>query len=178
MLIKNLSKRERFIAVSAVSFVALAALYNFIIDPVISRWQDLNDRINSKTAMLRKDLSLLAAKKGIEANYAKFSRYIKSDKNQEESAAEALTFLEDLSRSDSCTVLNIKPIGVKDYGSYKEILIDLSSDGGVGQFTKFLYDVETSKNMLLKIRRFSLSSKAGQESALKGTFLIAKIVSE
>jgi hypothetical protein len=86
--------------------------------------------------------------------------------------------LENLSRSDSCAIANIKPIGTKDFVTYKELLIDLSSEGTVSQFTKFLYDIENTKNMILKVRQFVLTSKAGQEGVLKGTFLISKIIIE
>ena len=75
-------------------------------------------------------------------------------------------------------MINIKPIGTKDFGRYKELLIDLSSEGSLQQFTKFLYDVENAKNMILKVRHFVLTSKAGQEGALKGAFLISKIIIE
>ena len=121
---------------------------------------------------------MLSAKSSLEANYSKFAKYVRSDKGEEEAAAELLTYLESLSRNDSCLVINIKPIGIKDLGAYKEVLIDLSSEGSLQQFTKFLYDVENAKNMILKVRHFVLTSKAGQEGALKGAFLISKIIVE
>ncbi len=178
MFIKNMSKRERYIALAAISFIAIAILYNFIIDPIAKEWQSLDNEMASKTAALRRDLDILSARKTLETNYSKFAKYIKSDKSEEESVADLLSYLESLSRSDSCLVINIKPIGAKDIGLYKELLIDLSSEGGIQQFTKFLYDVENTKNMILKVRHFVLTSKSGQEGTLKGSFLISKIIIE
>lgn len=176
MIIKNMSKRERYIALAAVSFVFAAVIYNFVIDRIVRQWQSLNDRMGLRTSALKKDIALLASRKTLEANYAKFSKYIRSGNSEEESAAETLAYLENLSRSDLCLILNIKPIGSRDLVSYKEMLIDLSCEGSIGQLTKFLYDIENTKDAILKVRHFVLTSKAGQDGALKGSFLISKII--
>ncbi|MDD5428423.1 MAG: hypothetical protein PHI58_04195 [Candidatus Omnitrophica bacterium] len=178
MLMKNMNKRERVIAIATVSFVSLAILYSFVLDPVLRGWQGLNNEMRSKAAVLKKDLAMLASRKTLEANYEKFSKYVMSGKSEEETVSEALSYLENLSRADSCVLQNIKPIGTKDYGTYKELLIDLTCDGSISQFTKFLYDIENTKNMILKVRHFILTSKAGQEGALKGSFLISKVIIE
>jgi hypothetical protein len=176
MFIKNMSKRERSIALAAISFVAAAILYNLMIDPVIRSWQELNAEIESKSSALKNQMAMLSARDAIAATYSKFDKYVKSGKSEEETIADTLLYLEGLSRGDSCLVVNIKPIGTKKYVSYKELLIELSSEGSVKQFTKFLYDVENTKNMILKVRHFILTSKAGQEGALRGNFLISKLI--
>ena len=178
MFIKNMSKRERYIALAAFSFVFIAILYNFVIDPVFRARYTLNTDIQAKTAALKRDLAMVASRGTLEANYSKFSKYVKSEKSEEEAVAETLTYLEDLSRADSCRIINIKPISTKSFDSYKEVSIDLSSEGTLSQFSKFLYDVENAKNMILKVRNFVLTAKAGQEGVLKGTFLITKIIIE
>jgi hypothetical protein len=57
-------------------------------------------------------------------------------------------------------------------------MVDLSSEGSLSQFTKFLYDIENTKSAILKVRHFVLTSKAGQEGALRGSFIISKIIIE
>ena len=178
MFIKNMTKRERYIALTTVLLIGIAIIYAVRIDPIAKEWQTLNNEMKAKSAALKRDLNMLYAKASLETNYSKFAKYVKSDKSEEETAADLLSYLESLSRSDSCLVINIKPIGTKDFTSYKELLIDLSSEGSLQQFTKFLYDVENTKNMILKVRHFVLTSKAGQEGALKGSFLISKIIVE
>jgi len=178
MFIKNLSKRERNIAATTVLLIGAAFVYNFIIEPVAGQWASLNSQIESKADALKRDIRMLSNRKAIEEEYAKFSKYVKPGKSEEEATAETLSYLENLSRSDSCLIVNMKPISTKDFGAYKELLIDMSSEGAVNQFTKFLYDVENSKNMILKVRQFVLTPKAGQEGTLKGSFLISKIIIE
>ena len=178
IFLKNMSKRERYIAIATLSFVAIAIIYSFVFYPIAGQWQALNNEAVSKSSALKRDLNMLAARQVLESSYSKFSKYVKSEKSEEEAAADVLSYLEGISRGDSCLVINIKPIGTKDFGPYKELLIDLSSEGSVSQFTKFLYDVENTKNAILKIRHFVLTSKAGQEGTLKGSFLISKIIIE
>jgi Tfp pilus assembly protein PilO len=102
---------------------------------------------------------------------------VKSAKSEEESTAEIMTYIEDVSRKDSCLVVSIKPVGAKNLGSYKEILIDVNAEGSMDQFSKFLYDIENSADMILEVKRFTLNSKSSA-GTLKGTFLISKIIIE
>ena len=178
MFIKNMNKRERYIALAAVLVVAVTIIYNFVIDPVAKEWQSFNGEIEAKVSALTRDMSMLAARKTLESNYSAFSKYVRSGKSEEETTAEVLSYLEKLSRDDSCLILNIKPVSTKNLGAYKELLIDMSSEGSVSQFSKFLYDIENTQNMILKVRHFVLTSKAGQEGVLKGSFLISKIIIE
>jgi hypothetical protein len=178
MFIKNISKRERYIVLGTIIFVSAAILYSFVIDPVLHGWQALNSEMQSKAVALKRDFAMLSARKTLEEKYSKFSSYVKSDKSEEEAVAEVLSYLENLSRTDSCIILDVKPIGTKKYGSYRELLIDLSSEGSISQFTKFLYDVENTPNMILKVRHFIFTSKSGQEGALRGAFLISKVIVE
>ena len=178
MFIKNLSKRERNIAFATIAVFAAALFYNFIVDPVAKEWQSLNLQISSKTETLKKDLKMLSMEKELDSNYSKFSKYIRSAKNQDEEVADLLAYLESVSRSDSCLITNIKPIGVKEYAAYKEVLIDITAEADASRFSKFLYDIENSKNMILKVRRLTLTSTMGQAGILRGSFLIGKIIVE
>lgn len=178
MFMKNLSKRERNAAFTTVAILAIALFYNFIVDPIAREWQSLNFQISSKTETLKKDLKLLSMEKELDRNYSKFSKYIRSAGSQDEEVADLLAYLESVSRSDSCLITNIKPIGAKEYAAYKEVLIDISAEADASRFLKFLYDIENSKNMILKVRRLTLTSTMGQANALRGSFVIGKIIVE
>lgn len=178
MFIKKLSKRERYAALAAFLFVFTVIVYNFAVDPIARQWQALNNEIMAKTAMLKKDLGVLASRKALEAEYVRFSKYLKQENNEEETIAEVLACVEKISRENSCQVINVKPMGTRDFGAYKEIMIDVNAEADARQFSKFFYDIENADSMILKVRRFTLTSKAGQPGILKGTFLISKVVVE
>jgi len=176
MMFKNLNKRERNLAGATLLIVSLAFFYKFIIDPIFTGWVNLNDEIESKTNVLKKDSGILSKYKILEAEYAELSRYVKSSKGEKADAADILNYIENISKNDSCYLVNIKPIGTRNLSSYKEVLIDVTAEATMEQFSKFLYDIENAKDMLLRVKQFNINSKTGQAGTLKGTFLVSKIL--
>lgn len=175
MLIKNLTKRERRIAVITISMVGAALIYNFILDPLISRWKALNSETESRVNALEKDAFILANQKTVESEYARYAMSAKSQKSVERMAADLLAFIENTARNDSCFIVNIKPVGSKDLGTHKELWIDITAEAGMDQFSKFLYDIENNRDLLLNIERFTLNSKS-QSGVLRGSFIISKVI--
>jgi len=178
VILKNLSPRERNAALATAAVLAVAIAYNLVIDPIVREWQSLNFQISSKTKTLKKDLIILSMEEELDRNYSKFSKYIRSARSQDEEVADLLAYLESVSRNDSCLITNIKPVGAKEYAAYKEVLIDISAEADASRFLKFLYDIENSKNMILKVRRLTLTSMMGQANALRGSFIISKTIIE
>ena len=174
MFINNFNKRERYLALATLSIVSIALVYLFIVDPIAARWKNLNSRIRSRVNMLEKDSMLAANQKTIESEYAKLSKQVKPAKSNDQEVAETLTFIENISKNDACFIVNIKPIDIKDQGSYREILIDVTVEAPIGQLSKFLYDIENPRENLIDIKRFSISSKYGSTGVLKSTLLISK----
>ena len=174
MFINNFNKRERYLALAALSIVSIALVYLFIVDPIAARWKDLNSQIRSKVNMLEKDSRTAANRKTIEAEYAKLSKQGKPAKSKDQEVAETLTFIESVSKNDACFIVNIKPVDIKDAASHKEILIDLTVEASTAQLSKFLYDIENPRENLIDVKRFSISSKYGQAGVLKSTLLISK----
>jgi len=174
MFMNNFNKRERYLAVAAVSMVVIAVAYLFIVDPIVSRWKDLNNQIRAKVNILEKDSRLAANQKAVESEHSKLSKNGKSQKSNDQEVAETLTFIESVSKNDACFIVSIKPVDIKEGTSYKEILIDVTIEAPMAQLSKFLYDIENPRENLINIRRFSISSKYGQAGTLKSTLLISK----
>ncbi|MFA5146424.1 MAG: hypothetical protein WC515_03475 [Candidatus Omnitrophota bacterium] len=178
MVLKNLSKRERYIAFGTVALAASAAIYALIVEPVTQRWGRLNAEAMSRSAALKKDSKLISSYKTIEADYARISKFAKARKGGEEGLADMLTYIENISRNDSCAIVNIKPMGTKDFGDHKEVLIDVTAEADLTKFSRFLYDIENDKDMILRVKHFTISSRSTQEGSLRGTFLISKLLIE
>ena len=176
MFINNFSKREKLLALITISIVSIGVLYAAIIGPLASGLKNLNSQTQSKVDLLENDFKILTNQKTIESEYAKLSKYAKIGQNEEQAVADALAYIENVSRNDACLITNIKPIDVKGEASYKEILIDVSAEATIEQFSKFLYDIENPRDTLVNVKRFTLSAKSGQSGALKGTFIISKIL--
>ncbi|MDO8535929.1 MAG: hypothetical protein Q7S30_02845 [Candidatus Omnitrophota bacterium] len=174
MLINNFNKREKYLALATVSIVSIALVYIFIMDPIVSKWKNLNGQIRSKVGILEKDSRLTANKKMIEAEYTKLSKKGRPSNSKDQEVAETLTFIESVSKNDTCFIVNIKPIDVNGSDSRKEILVDVTVEASMAQLSKFLYDIENPRENLIDIKRFSVTSKYGQPGVLKSTLLISK----
>lgn len=178
VLLNNFSQRERYLALGTMSLIAIAVVYAFLIIPLYAGWTGLNNRVRSKIGALEKGYRILASQKMLESEYSKLSKYAKSGGSEETAVADTLAYIENISRNDSCFVANIKPIGITNEPSYKEILIDVTVEAPIAQFSKFIYDIENPRDVLVNIKRFTLSAKSGQAGNLKGTFLVSKILLE
>lgn len=176
MFINNFNKREKYLALATLSIAAIALIYVFIIDPVAARWKNINNQILSKIDMLEKNFRLAANQKTIESEYAKLSKRGSPARSKDQEAADTLAFIENVSKNDSCFIINIKPVDIIDSGSHKEILIDVTAEASVGQLSKFLYDIENPRENLINVQRFNVISKSGQAGVLRGTFLISKVL--
>lgn len=176
MFITNFSEREKKLALATVLIVSIAVAYAFVIAPLAAKWKGMNNQIRSKVNMLETDFKMLANQKFLGEEHAKLSKYARAVKSEEEAVADTLAYIENISRNDACLIINIKPIGITKADSYREILIDISAEAGINQFSKFLYDIENPRDTLIGIKRFTISSKSGQADTLKGTFLISKIL--
>ena len=45
-MFRNVTNREKFLAIATISVALLALVYNFIIDPIIGQWSELDKKIN------------------------------------------------------------------------------------------------------------------------------------
>lgn len=176
MFMNNLSDREKKLAIATIAVVSIAILYALIIAPLYSKWKELSGQARAKVNMLESGFRLLANQKQMNEEYSRLSKYAKTSMSEEEAVADTLALIENISKNDTCLIINIKPVGVTDTGSYKEILIDVSAEGGIGPFSKFLYDIENPSDRLMSVKRFTLSPKSGQAGVLKGTFIVSKIL--
>lgn len=158
------------------ALIAGALVYLFLIAPLLSGWIGMHDQVAAKTGILEKDIRILAGQAALKAEYAKLSKYAKSGGSDEQAISDTLSYIENISRNDSCFIVNIKPVGITKTGPYKEILVDVTAEAQPAQFSKFIYDIENPRDVLLDIKRFTLSARSGPSGGLKGTLFISKIL--
>jgi hypothetical protein len=176
MFIDKMSNRERYLAIVTLSLISIAVAYALLIAPLSGIWKNLNNQMRSKVDILEKDSNILADQKALTSEYTKLSKYAATPKSEEEAVGDTLTYIENVSRTDSCFIANIKPVGVTKEGAYKKILIDVAVEASMDKLSKFLYDIENPRDTLMNIERFTISSKSGQVSTLKCTLIISKIL--
>jgi Tfp pilus assembly protein PilO len=172
-IIRVLTKREKTILYITIVIFILSLGFNFFIVPILTKNEKLNKEIILARTRLKKHLQLLSQKEYIQSEYNKFSSNYKASNQQEGTLGSALSELENLAKNANIRIVDIRPEATKNLALYKEILIDLRTEGTMEGYLKFIYDLENSLS-LLRIKRLRLSSKLNSQ-ALEGSFSISQL---
>lgn len=173
-MIRVLSRRERVILYATAGVIIFAAIFNFLLAPVLTKNDNLNKEINLKRAKLKKYLWLLSQKEAIQGKYSKFSSAPGGLGQEQDALVSALSELENLAKNSGVKIIDLRPqqpAGGRDL--YREILIDLRTEGEMAGYLKFIYELENSLS-LLRIKKFQLSAKPNS-TILEGSFSISQL---
>lgn len=175
MLGKHLSHREKSMFYLAGVAIFGVIIYMTIIDPLWAYWKELNETISAKEVQVLKNIKILAQRDAIDTVYAKYSESIKMKGSEEEETAVILREIENIARSANVYITDIKPQKAKDMEFYKEYHVELEAEGNISSLTKFIYELQNSKQ-ILKVKRLQLTPKAEAGDVLKGDMVVTKIL--
>jgi Tfp pilus assembly protein PilO len=173
-MIKHLSPREKHMFYSAVAVIGAVLVYVLVLDPLIAKWTEINGSISKQETLLLKNLKILAQKEEIAKLYDQYAENIKMKGSPEEETAVILREIENVARSSNTYIADIKPQKVEDKEFYKEYYIELEAEGSIPNLAKFIYDLQSSKQ-ILKVRYLRLNPK-GEGDVLKGYMVVTKIL--
>lgn len=175
MFLKHLSRRERNIFYLAIFFILSVVLYITVVEPLWKKWQALNESISSKEIQLLKNQKILARRDIIAQMYDKYAENIKMKGSVEEETASILREIENIARASNTYINDIKPLKVEDREFYKEYSIEVETEGDISNLTKFIYDLQDSKQ-ILKVRYLRLNPRDEAGDALKGYMIVTKVL--
>lgn len=164
----SLSKREKYIFIATVGFIAVAILYNFIFEPVFKKWSALNNEITAKKTRLNKEIRLLQKADSIIQEY---NTYAKSSKN----ISKILNYIENLSDSLGIKTSNIKPGSEVQKEFWKEYSIEVQIEGQFSDIIKFLSEL-IKLPCFVTVQKFDFRTVAEDSDVFKGTLILYKIV--
>lgn len=174
-MIKVLTKRENTILYATVGVLIFATLFNFAIAPILTKNDNLNREINLSREKLKKYLWLLSQKEIIQKKYSKYAPTTSITGHEQDAVVSALSELESLAKNAGIKIIDLRPQARETKGTelYKEILIDLRTEGSMEGYLKFIYNLENSLS-LLRIKRFQLTAKPNAQ-VLEGSFSISQL---
>jgi Tfp pilus assembly protein PilO len=173
MILSKFSKRERTLVLATVSITIATIAYGFIIEPIIGGFSIVNRQIRSSTLKLEKGYRLLKRADEIKAEYKKYADLIKPLPSDEEEIASMLKAIEAIARGNNIYINNIRPEPVRQNEFYKEFIFELTVEATVERLGKFMYDIQSSGN-LLRVRRLTLSASSKRKKGLKAVMEISK----
>jgi Tfp pilus assembly protein PilO len=173
IMLRIISKRERIILYLTTGVILFSLVFNFLISPLLKRQGSLNKEINITRLRLKKYLRLLNQEDEIKNKYNKFASGKNLTNETQDAAVSALSALETLARDSGIRIIDVRPQSAKAVDLYKEIFIDLRTEGAIEGYLKFLYNVENSLT-LLRIKRFQLNAKPNSQ-LLDGSFSVSQL---
>lgn len=175
-MIFNLSKREKRISLLTGGVILFALLYNFLFEPMVKIWVDLDKQILTKEIRLKKNLQTISQREIIESKYARYVGLIPvgGESPDEKRAAELLSEIERIASDAAVRINEMKPRQVKDFESYRKFTIELETEASIADLLRFIYDLE-SQPRFLKVEKLRLNAKDTQSHILKCYILIMQI---
>ena len=157
-LLMRLSARERWMLyLAAIAILGIVA-YLLVLEPAWLNWKNLNKSIYDKERALLKNIKIMAQKDLIDEYYDKYAQSLKMKGSVEEETAVILSEIENIGRSSNVQIIDIKPHRVQDMEFYKEYFIELEAEGNITNLSKFIYELQNSKQ-ILKVRHLRLNAK-------------------
>jgi Tfp pilus assembly protein PilO len=133
--------------------------YNFFILPVQRKIGKLNEKIEVKKIKLEKNSLILERKKRIEERYNKYFKNLQLRGTEEEEVATFLSEIESLAQKNSVRISDMKPRPSKKVDFYKKFSIDLEAEGDIKQITQFIYQIQSTPQ-LLRVDKLRLETKS------------------
>jgi hypothetical protein len=172
----RLSKKEKIIFYTAVTMVALLIIDRAIIAPVFYKIKSLNQEIQDKQIMIKKNLKILSQKERILSESSKYGSFLsESGLGDDEQITLVLKELESLASKSSVYLVDMKPAGIKESGSSKRIMVNLNCEAQMEQLVDFMYNMENSSS-LLSIEKYQLAPKSKDSSVAKCSISVYKVV--
>lgn len=174
-MLRILTKREKITLYVTIGVIIFAISFNSVIAPILTKNDNLNKEIGLVREKLKKYLWLLSQKDYIQGKFSKFSSTFKISNEQAESSFSALSELETLAKNANIKIIDIRPQTSGSLQPYREINIDLRTEGMIEGYLEFIYNLENSLS-LLRIKKFQLTAKPNSQT-LEGSFSISQISS-
>lgn len=167
-MIRNLSKRERYILISAIIVIISAIFYNFIIEPIFRKWHYINNEIIITKARVRKNLKLLETQDTIINEYNTFASNLTN-------IPKILSYIEKEALLLEIKIANIKPHPVVRKEYYEEYIIELQIEGEFPNINRFISQLIKSP-LFITVKKLDLRRTDEASLYLKGTIILSKII--
>lgn len=169
------SRKEKIGSSLALIIVLFYVSDQFIIRALWDRFQRVNRAIKVGEKQLGHDLRNVHQKEQISKEYEKYVQYIQRSGSDEEEVAKILGEIESLARQSQIYLVDMKPQTPKEVDFYKGYAVEIAAEGEMASLTTFLYQLNTSPQ-LLRVEKLRLNSKKKGDKTLKSSMLITKIL--
>ena len=173
-ILSYLSGTEKKIFFVLLAVAVFSLMYALVLEPLAKEYKNLNQELLAKSLKLHKDIRLSSQKNSVISQYKLLADKIKLVSSDDQEAASMLTTIEDMARSGSINILDMKPLIPKDTSLYKEFSVELKVEANIQSLMRFIYDLVSSEKVL-RVERLSLNKKDSSTDLLVSTITVSRI---
>lgn len=162
----------------AIAFVAAAIMLfdRLLISPTLSRMAAIDHDIEKETNNIKQDLRFLTYKQKINSESKAYESYL-TDKplSEEEVISAFLKSIEQIAKKGNVTLAKVTPSTGTKEKDFVKYSADLECSGNLTDVVTFIHLIDSSQE-LMKVSKFSFSSKKADSDDIKAVMTIHKVV--
>jgi len=174
--IASLNDNQKKLLVIAVVIVIAALFDRLLIGPTMSRLSAIEEDIIKEEATIKQDLRFLRYKDRILQESKEIEPYLtKNMLSDNEMIATFLNKVQSLASQMKVTLVKINPAPGEQEAEYWKYQADLECSGQLEDVISFMHAINSDID-LMKVDKFSFSSKKSDTNEIKATMTIEKVV--
>lgn len=181
--VSGLSKRGKVVFYAVLIAVCFLMLDRLMRRPILTKMRDLDKEIVETEASIKKALGIVAQEEALLERAVMYARYLKEVGSDEQEKLSLQNYIEILASKCSVDVAvgevkaHLKPAAEGEGGpGLKTYVVKLTGKGEMEELVSFFYDIETSKENLLKIETFSMTPEKKDPNIIMCTMEITRHV--
>ncbi len=177
--VSRLTKRERVAFYGALIVVSFLLLDRLMLRPILTKIEDLDKEIAEDEVSIRKALGIVDREEELLERSGMYAPYLKKPGSDEEEKLALMEHIQGLASKSSVAVEEIRA-ELKlaeeegENAALEKYVVSLRCEGEMQELVSFFYDIEESKERLLKIKNFSMVLKGKDSSAITCTMEISR----
>jgi len=174
--IASLNDNQKKLLMIAVVIVIAALFDRLLIGPTMSRLSAIEEDIIKEEATIKQDLRFLRYKERILQESKEIDPYLtKNVLTDNEMIATFLNKIQSLASQGKVTLVKINPAPGEQDAEYWKYQADLECSGQLEDVISFMHAINSDID-LMKVDKFSFSSKKSDTNEIKATMTIEKVV--
>ena len=168
----TLKPRERLLAAGGGLAILILLLDALVLKPWLRHVQLVRREIDRMEQAIQHNNRLLARREQVEAQLARYARYVRPPLADELRMAMLLKEIEGLAEESGVLLGEIKPLGIESGGERAQHALDVQFECTLEEWVDLLIKLETSPS-LFEVMRAALSVQEEAPDRLKGSLRVA-----
>ena len=174
--VSGLSEKERKIFYITAIFVGLALLDRLFLNPVMGHLKTLDKKVADEKSGIMRDRRILSYQDKIEKESAVFSKYFAASVPDDDVVnADFLRLIERLASQSNVSLVKSNPSHTNKGEQLNEYFASVDANGKLQDVMSFMHTVNTTEE-LLKVTEFNMTPQRGQDSTVKVSMTIVKVI--